>query len=195
MAVGIDKRIEEYVRNTLSPKRFAHLERCAGTAEILLRRNGLDIRRGTEAALLHDVARECSDEEILRLAESRYDLLTEERENPLLLHGKAAAVMITEDLGIDDEEILEAAACHTTGCPGMGPIARVVFIADYIEPERKHIDEEFRKEVLRSDLSGGMLMVLDKQIAYLEGKGIEVLDSTRKLYREVENEVASRTGQ
>jgi predicted HD superfamily hydrolase involved in NAD metabolism len=192
MTLRIDNRFEEYLRKNISDKRFAHLKRCAETAEILCRRNGLDEKKGAEAALLHDVARECSDEKILRLAGSRYDLITEERDNPLLVHGKAAAAMIARDLGIEDEDILEAAACHTTGCPEMGPIARVVFIADYIEPGRTHITEEFRKRVLESDLAKGLLLVLDREISYLEGKGVKVLDSTRKLYREVQDEAASR---
>ena len=194
MAVRIDKGIEEYLRKNISDKRFAHLKRCAETAEILCLRNGLDAKKGADAALLHDAARECSDEEILRLAESRYDLTPEERNNPLLVHGKAAAAMIARDLGIEDEDILEAAACHTTGCPGMGQIARVVFIADYVEPERTHITEGFRTRVLESDPARGMLLVLDREISYLEGKGVHVLEATRKLYREIENEVASRAG-
>ena len=194
MTVRIDRAIIKYVRDRSSPERFAHLERCAETAEILCVRNGLDPKKGAEAALLHDVARELSDEEILRLAGSRYELVPEERKNPVLLHGKAAAAMIARDLGIEDEEILEAAACHTTGCPGMGPIARVVFLADYIEPGRKHLDEAFRERVLHSDPAEGMILVLDREIAHLEGKGVRVLGSTRKLHRELENEVASRTG-
>ena len=57
-----------------------------------------------------------------------------ERDYPVLLHGRAGAVLSREELGIEDEEILDAVRWHTTGKRGMNGITSILYIADYIEP-------------------------------------------------------------
>ena len=39
---------------------------------------------------------------------------------------------------VDDEEILSAIAYHTTGRPNMTILEEILYVADYIEPERHH---------------------------------------------------------
>ena len=49
-----------------------------------------------------------------------------------------------EVYGIKDEEILSAIEWHTTGKPEMSLLDKIVFIADYIEPNRDqapHLDK------------------------------------------------------
>ncbi len=73
-----------------------------------------------------------------RLAEKSYKVEQWELVKPAILHGKAGAVILRECFGITDREFLEAVSCHTTGMPGMSDLAKIVYIADYIEPNRKH---------------------------------------------------------
>ena len=73
-----------------------------------------------------------------RLAEKSYKVEQWELVKPAILHGKAGAVILRERFGITDREFLEAVSCHTTGMPGMSDLAKIVYIADYIEPNRKH---------------------------------------------------------
>ncbi len=44
--------------------------------------------------------------------------------------------MAREKYGVDDEEILSAIACHTTGKTDMGMLDKILYVADYIEPRR-----------------------------------------------------------
>jgi len=46
------------------------------------------------------------------------------------------AEVLRRDWGIDDEEILDAVRDHVTGSTHMGPIAKVLFVADKLEPGR-----------------------------------------------------------
>jgi len=51
------------LQKRLSPRRFEHTVRVAKTAVLFAERTGFDVTRAEVAALLHDVAREFTDEE------------------------------------------------------------------------------------------------------------------------------------
>jgi len=55
---------------------------------------------------------------------------------PLVLHAPAGAVIAKQHYGVSDPAILRAIAWHTTGAPGMGHLAMIIFLADYCEPGR-----------------------------------------------------------
>ncbi len=59
-----------------------------------------------------------------------------EREHPVLLHGPLGAIELERRGWIDDTEVLDTIYWHTTGHPGYGPLAWVVFVADKVEPEK-----------------------------------------------------------
>lgn len=130
---------DSFVRGRLSGKRYAHTLRVADAAEKLARVHGLDAVRTRLAALLHDAARELKPGEYLALAEEwELPLGESEREDPKLLHGPVAAELARRELGVEDEEVLEAVRAHTVGSPGMGSLALAVYVADKIEPARDY---------------------------------------------------------
>ncbi len=116
-----------------------HSLRTAELARELAEIHGVDPDRAQIAALVHDVADVYSDRELLSLAEE-FDLpvtLTEARV-PKLLHAAVGAEVLHRDWGIDDDEILDAVRDHVTGGVRMSPLAKVLFVADKLEPERDH---------------------------------------------------------
>ena len=62
-----------------------------------------------------------------------------EQKNPSLLHAKLGVYYAKHRYEIDDEQILAAIRWHTTGRPEMTLLEKIVFLADYIEPNRKLI--------------------------------------------------------
>lgn len=70
--------------------------------------------------------------------------------NPGLLHAKAGMVLAEEEYGIKDTQILHAIRVHTTGEADMGLLDKILFVADYIEPNRCEAPrlEEIRKLAL-----------------------------------------------
>jgi nicotinate-nucleotide adenylyltransferase len=186
-----DKDIEIYLRSNLSENRYLHSKRTAETSEKLCMLYGCDTAKGRTAGLLHDIAREHNESEIFELVErDKYGISSIEREYPVLLHGRAGAVLATRELGIIDEEILEAVRWHTTGKLGMAGLTSVLYIADYIEPGRKHIDNEFRLRIKELNLDRLVMEVVKNSIAYCRMKGYSVAEQTFMLYHDLEKKVS-----
>jgi predicted HD superfamily hydrolase involved in NAD metabolism len=160
---------ESYARERLSDKRYAHTLRVAETAERLAKLHGLDPERARLAGLLHDTAREVGKEELLRVAEEDGLPIGDfERERPILLHGPVATKLAREYLGMEDGEILDAVRVHTTGEPGMVPLALALFVADKIEPGREQPGVEDLRERASVSLHRAARAALEDSISYNE---------------------------
>ncbi len=160
---------KNYARGRLSNKRYAHTLRVAETAEHLAKLHGLDPERARLAGLLHDTAREIGKEELLRVAEEDgLPVGNFERERPILLHGPVAAELAREDLGVEDGEVLDAVRAHTTGEPGMGPLALALFVADKIEPGREQSGVEDLRDLAHMSLHRAARAALEDSISYNE---------------------------
>jgi predicted HD superfamily hydrolase involved in NAD metabolism len=163
------KDAENYARERLSDKRYAHTLRVAETIERLAKLHGLDPEGSRLAGLLHDTAREIGKEELLRVAEEDGLSVGDfERERPILLHGPVAAKLAGEDLGVKDGEILDAVRVHTTGEPGMGPLALALFVADKIEPGREQSGVEGLRDLASESLYRAARAALEDSISYNE---------------------------
>jgi predicted HD superfamily hydrolase involved in NAD metabolism len=184
---------DAFARCRLSNARYEHTLRVADTAENLALAHGLDADRARLAAILHDAAREMEPEEFLKLAD-RWDLQVgdQEQQSPKLLHGPVAAELARRELGVDDGEVLEAVRAHTTGRPGMGQLALVLYVADKIEPAREYPSVEHLRRLAREDLDGGALEALRRAMAHNEARGKATHPASRKTLDRLE---ADRTAQ
>jgi predicted HD superfamily hydrolase involved in NAD metabolism len=178
--------VEKLLQGTLSPERMAHSRRTARLAARLCRRYGLDPEKGMLAGLAHDMGREMAAGELRELAlrDGRGLSLLEER-YPVLLHGRAAAVVLRERLGVADPEILEAVACHVTGRPGMSLLAKILFVADLLEPGRGFWDEGYRGAVLKMDIDGMMVVTLEEIFKHLRSNHRPIAGQAVALYRDL----------
>ncbi len=156
----------------LSPKRYAHVLGVADTAARLAERYGGDIQRAYMAGLLHDYCREVPAGELLDLAvehnlySDAVDLL-----QPDLLHGPVGAWQLRQEGIVQDAQILDAIRWHTTGHPDMDQLARILYIADYIEPNRNFPGVEDLRKIAARDLDLSVLAGLDHTIGYLLSRG------------------------
>src|SRR5208283_1341361 len=93
---------------SLSRPRLMHSREVARLASELCDRFHADEEKGYIAGISHDLARELDVAEMLLLAEKDgLPLRDWERSNPLLLHGRAAAAILTKHTGYVDEEALQ----------------------------------------------------------------------------------------
>lgn len=127
-------RERELLKKIISPARYAHSLQAAELALDLAPAAGVPQQKAALAALLHDCARDLPVGMQRRLflksaprsALSRRTL----EEAPILAHTWAGAALAAEKFGVKDPEVLEAIGLHATGAPGMGPLARLVYVSD-----------------------------------------------------------------
>jgi predicted HD superfamily hydrolase involved in NAD metabolism len=179
-------KLEEYISKNLSRKRFDHSVRTARMASHLAEAFGLDQDQAWTAGLAHDIARELDPDQCLQMArESGKNLEPEEQENPLLLHGYCGSIIMKREFPWMDDAILEAICYHTTGISGMGDLAKIIFIADYCEPARKHLDDSFCREIAEGELDDACLLILQQQFSFLRERGRRIAKSSLLLYDEL----------
>lgn len=172
------------LKDKLTEKRFVHSVGVEYTASCMGFLYGADMKKARIAGLLHDCAKCIPTEEKLTKAE-KYGLPvnSSERANPDLLHGKLGGYYARTKYGINDKEILDAITYHTTGRPGMTLMDKIIYVADYIEPNRKMLNElpEIRREAFQ-DIDKALLHILKNILVYLESQSCEIDEMTEKTY-------------
>jgi predicted HD superfamily hydrolase involved in NAD metabolism len=160
----------------VSERRLRH---CLGVEAIALQlaeRFGAPPELVPAAALFHDLCREYSADSLLQLA-GKFGIVIDdiERREPLLLHGAVAAALLQRQWGLTEPEVLEAVTFHITGAEGLSPLARLIFVADLIEPGRTiAVAQELRRlaETLTPDRL--LLMTYNRTIHYLIEAGYAI---------------------
>jgi predicted HD superfamily hydrolase involved in NAD metabolism len=125
----------------LTPSSLAHCERVADTARDLATAFGADPGEARLAGLLHDWSRDETGAELLGYAQQHGLAVCDvDRAVPYLLHATVAAARVREAFPGIAIAVVEAIASHTVGETGMTDLARIVYIADMIEPARAYAD-------------------------------------------------------
>lgn len=170
------------LKRALKDKRFQHVLRVEETAIELAAQYGVDIEKASIAGLCHDYAKQRPDEDFI--AEIKKKGL-----NPLLLdygnaiwHGVVGAELIKDELGIWDEDILNAVRHHTTGAPVMTKLEQVIYMADYIETGRDFAGVKKARVITAANLQAGVAYQTKHTLAYLIENGKPVYPKTIDTY-------------
>lgn len=127
------------------------------------------------AALLHDNAKNLSVDDQLSLCQDVFPKQKLSKDYAAILHAFAGAVEAKNRYPELSDDIVNAIAFHTTGRPGMSVLEKIIYTADYTEPNRETFPglEEARKE-LYQDLDQGLKRILRQTSGYVSGKGKKV---------------------
>ena len=156
----------------LSPERIPHVAGCEEESLRLAERWGVDPDDAREAAILHDITKKLSfDENIKVLEEHGVCVGTLEHAGEKLLHSKTGAMLARSVFGVSDG-VADAIMWHTTGRAGMSALEKVIYLADYIEPERDFAGVGALRELAYSDIDDAMKMGLSMSIADMKERGI-----------------------
>ncbi len=182
LSPSLISRIEETARSFLTTERFVHSKQVALMAKDLCDRFGEDPVKGYIAGIAHDMCKGFSSEKLYTLATKDGNPISPlEQNKPSLLHGRAAAMLVKEYFDIEDEYILQAIRAHTFGMIDMSSLAKIVYIADKLEPSRDHIPDSLRQQIKLSDLDTLFIVVLNDTVQYLQEHGKVLADETRQL--------------
>ncbi len=166
----------------LKAKRVSHVLGVEEEAQRLAERYGADRELARRAALLHDCTKKLDvDRQLALCAEYGVEVDELERQTANLLHAKTGAAVAREVFG-ECEEVCEAIRWHTTGRAGMTLLEKVIYLADYIEPNRDYEGVDALREAVYEDLDKGLELALRGTIELLEKRGGPIHCHTREAY-------------
>lgn len=170
------------MQQLLPEKRLKHCLGVEQTAIELAERFGVDREKAGLAGLLHDYTKKLSDEEFLALID-KYDLAPKLKDwGNNVWHGMVGIYKIQEDLGLSDPEILRAIEIHTVGSAQMSDLDKVVYVADYIEPNRDFPGVEEAREIAHVSLNRAVAYETTRTVEYLAHQGLPIYPQTLETY-------------
>lgn len=178
------KKLRKAMEKSLDEKRFEHTLGVAYTAAALAMCHGVDIHKAEVAGLLHDCAKCIDNAKKISICEKHNIAITEiEYRNPFLLHAKAGSFIAMNKYNIGDKDVINAILNHTTGRPGMSPLEKIIYIADYIEPNRRQAPNlsEIRKLAF-FNLDEALMRILEDTLRYLKSIQSDIDPMTEKTY-------------
>lgn len=176
--------LEEELKTKLKPDRFRHVIGVAHTGANLAMKYNVSIEKAYLAGLLHDCAKAYSTDLFIEMCKDHNIEISEyEEESPHLLHAKLGAYYAKEMYEVNDEEILNAIRCHTTGKPNMTMLEKILFTADYIEPGRNKAKRLSQIRLTAyNDIDEAIRMILYDTMELLITKGYVIDPLSEKTY-------------
>ena len=186
MSKGLDReKLLAQVRAQMNEKRYIHTLGVAASARTLAERYGADADKAELAGIVHDY---CKCWPTVRMLEylKRYDIAEDiihgEKE---LWHAFVGAIVIQDECGIMDPEILQAVRYHTTGRVGMTLLEKVVCVADYIEPNRDYPGVEQVRVLAEQDLDQALALGLGSTMQFLISQKKQIYPLTLLAYNDL----------
>ena len=177
--------IEKKLKKELNEDRYRHTQGVTYTAACLAMAHEADLEQARTAGLLHDCAKCIPNKKKITMCEKNQVPVSEfEKEHPFLLHAKLGAYLAQKEYGVQDEEVLNAITWHTTGRANMTLLEKIIYVADYIEPNRNKAP---RLDVLRrlafTDLDQCIFCILEDTVSYLSANPKSMDQTTLDAYR------------
>jgi predicted HD superfamily hydrolase involved in NAD metabolism len=183
------EEIENRLKETLSEKRYNHSLGVKEAAVFLAEKFDLDKEKAQLAGLLHDCAKCCPNDELLKIIKERIPEVKEcELANYKTLHAPVSAYFAKTEFNIEDKEILDAIRWHTLGRCGMSEFEKIIFLADKIEARTRNKD--FREECLsileeENGLNKALFRCFEATIKSLAERKLAICHITIDVYNEL----------
>lgn len=177
--------VREWMRPRVSERRYKHVEGVASVGAELARHAQEDVFLAELGGWLHDACKEHKEKQLVEEARAfGLELHPIEVAHGHILHGPVGACVARAELGITNQELLNAVAEHTLGAINMTPLSQILFLADCLEESRDtdftvpiwkamgykiDDDNDVKKRKLKHDLDmdAGILVACDLSLAYL----------------------------
>lgn len=159
-------------------KRVRHIRGTEEEAVRLARRWGADEVHARRAGILHDCTKYLSGEEHIAICE-RYGVPLDELERvaPKLLHSKTGACIARHVFG-EPDEVYGAIFWHTTARADMTTLEKILYVADYMEPNRDFDGVERLRELAYQDLDRALLLGVETTVQEMKDRRLPVHANT-----------------
>jgi len=181
--------IEKKLKEVMQEKRYKHTLGVVDAAMYLANKYGADPVEAKIAALLHDYAKDFSEEQLKNyVKEHQLEADRVLMEAYQLLHGKVAAAIAEKEFSIENQDIIRAIENHTTGRANMSLLEKIIYLADFIEIGRSYPGVDELRLRAEENLDKAVLLAFNNTIKY-------VLDIEKLLHPNTilaRNEILSR---
>lgn len=172
-------RLEQVVVSLLNPNRVRHVLGCRDTAVALAERWGADVTDAARAGILHDITKAIDGPLQLTLCDAYGKLLDDfSKRYPRTLHALTGSMVAQRIFG-ENPAVVSAIESHTTGKANMTLLEKIIYVADYMEPNRDFPGVEKLRELAFTDLDGALKLGLEMTLEHLKAQGAEVSPASR----------------
>ncbi len=189
--------ITNWLKENLSEKRYNHSLGCAKSAKKLAKLFNQDESKAYLAGLVHDCAKNFSDEKLISIVrnEVKTGFVETELKNPKTYHAIAGAYIIQKEFEIDDAQIISGVRNHTIGKVDMSVFDKIIFLADKIEPNSR--DEKYTKKIWKLieknkgvlGLDAALLRCFCETVKSLIKRKLYICPTTIEVYNELQEHV------
>ena len=165
------EELEKTVISLLKPNRVAHVLGCRDTAKAMAETWGVDPVDAARAGLLHDITKALDGPLQLSVCRAYGQHLSDfSSQNPKTLHALTGSLVAERIFG-EKKSVVDAICSHTTGKPHMNTLEKIIYVADYMEPNRAFDGVEEMRRLAFTDLDGALEMGLEMTVALLKEQG------------------------
>ena len=166
--------LEPIVISLLNPNRVRHVLGCRDTAVALAKRWGADVNDAARAGILHDITKAIDGPLQLTLCDAYGKLLDDfSKRYPRTLHALTGSMVAQRIFG-ENENVVSAIEFHTTGRANMSLLEKIIYVADYMEPNRAFSGVEELRELAFTDIDAALKLGLEMTLEHLNEQGAEV---------------------
>ncbi len=175
-----EKELEAVVVSLLNPNRVAHVLGCRDTAVKLAEQYGANPTDAARAALLHDITKALDGPLQLTLARECGMILDDfSAQNPKTLHALTGSWVADRIFG-ENEAVVQAIRSHTTGKPNMNVLEKIIYVADYMEPNRNFPSVERLREIAWRDITEATRVGLEMTLDMLKKQDREISPESQR---------------
>lgn len=157
----------DYIKPRMNEKRYIHTLGVEQTAIELAKVYGESVEKAGLAAILHDLAKFEPEQQMRQIVRDNHlgENLTDWGGE--IMHGPIAAWRAKHELGVTDEDVLNAMRFHTTGRAAMSRLEQIIYIADMIEPNRKFDGVMQLRDIATQNLQQALKSCLKHSLSFL----------------------------
>lgn len=175
-----ENQLERVVVSLLKPSRVNHVLGCRDTAVALARHYGANEHDASRAGILHDITKALDGPLQLTLCRSYGRILDDfSRKYPKTLHALTGSLVAERIFG-ENEAVVSAIRWHTTGRANMSLLEKIVYVADYMEPNRDFPGVDRLRSLAYTDLDAALKLGLEMTMVHVESQGSDISLESRE---------------
>ena len=180
------EKYKQIMREKLDDYRFNHSLCVAEEAVRLSKLYGETEENAYLAGLLHDITKNYSADEHLKIFEKFDIILTEsEKSSEKLWHAISGSAYAKNVLNITNLDVINAIKYHTTARANMSLLEKIVYLADFTSADRNYPDVNVMRNLVDISIEKAMQYSLSYTINSLKEKGLMPHPDTIAAYNEI----------